>query len=309
VKVLVSRTFHSSQGTAMGFALLGTSVGSVVVPLIISSLIAGFGWRIGMAAMSFGIWLIAIPMLFLGFFNRSMASPDAFARGVKATPEQISQRKLDRQGARTASSAALRLMMKNRSFWLIGGAVFSVAIVDQAFIQHQVLIFDDLRVPRDVAALAISAIGLVGIGFRVIVGNILDGTSHKGAAALYMFLTLSSLLAFLLGNPIVLMAYVVMRAAGHAAVLLDTTVLTKHAFGLKNYGTLIGLYTAVVSLGYAMGPWLMGRLYDTEGSYRIAFIVFAAIPVLAAVLIWFMKPDYWTPPKSKSVARSDHGVA
>lgn len=309
VKVLISRTFHSSQGTAMGIALLGTSVGAVIVPLIISALIAQFGWRIGMAGMSLGIWFIAMPMLFLAFFNKSMASPDAFDKGVKATPEQIAHRKQERLEARLAGRAALGILMKNRSFWLIAGAVFSVAVVDQAFIQHQVLILSDLKVPREVAALAISAIGLVGIGFRVVVGNILDSTSHKGAAALYMLLTLSSLLAFLLGNPIILFAYVVMRAAGHAAVLLDTTVLTKHAFGLKNYGTLVGLYTAIVSLGYATGPWLMGRMYDMDGSYRSAFILFAAIPVVASVLIWFMKPDYWTPPKGKRGGQSKNGVA
>ncbi len=309
VKVLVSRTFHASQGTAMGFALLGTSVGSVIVPLIISALIATFGWRSGMAAMSLGVWFVAIPMLFLPFFSRGMRDKNTTAAFANPNPDQRAQRKAENAAARTASRAALRELMRGRSFWLIAGAVYLVALVDQAFIQHQVLIFDDLKLPREVTAAGISAIGLIGIAFRVIIGNVLDSKSHKGASVLYMLLTLASLMAFLLGNPIIFFAYVVMRAAGHAAVLLDTTVLTKHAFGLKNYGTLVGLYTAFVSLGYATGPWLMGRLYDMSGSYGSSFVLFAILPVIGAVMIWFMKPEYWLAPNKRGATADKTGEA
>lgn len=307
VKVLVSRTFHASQGTAMGLALLGTSVGSVIVPLIISALIAAYGWRYGMAAMSLGVWLIAMPMLFLKFFTNGMVDKSAAPRLVDPTPDQIAGRKVERAAVRAASRAALRQLMRGRSFWLIAGAVYLAAVVDQAFIQHQVLIFDDLNLPREITAIGISAMGLIGIACRVIVGNILDSKSHKGASALYVLLTLASLLAFLLGNPIIFFAYVVVRAAGHAAVLLDTTVLTKHAFGLKNYGTLVGLYTAFVSLGYATGPWLMGRLYDMSGSYQSSFILFAILPIIAAVLVWFMKPEHWLAPPGRDAVQPKSG--
>lgn len=295
VKVLVSRTFHASQGTAMGLALLGTSVGAVVVPLIVTALIALFGWRMGMATLSLGVWLIAMPMLFLNFFTRSM--------GMKTGPVTAAEkeaRKAERREARIASRQALGKLMHTREFWLIGGAVFLAAIVDQAFIQHQVLIFDDMKLPRELTAAGISAMGLIGIACRVLIGNVLDSKSVKGAAFLYTFLTAASLLAFLLGNPLIFFAYVVMRAAGHAAVLLDTTVLTKHVFGLKNYGTLVGIYTAFVSLGFATGTWLMGRLYDMTGNYNLAFVLFAILPLIAAALVWFIKPRFWTPPARKS---------
>lgn len=290
VKVLVSRTFHASQGTAMGLALLGTSVGSIVVPLIISALIAAFGWRTGMAALSLGVWLIAIPMLFLNFFTRSM--------GLKSpvlTAEEQAAQKVEKEEARKASRLAMKQVMRKREFWLIGGAVFMAAIVDQGFIQHQVLIFDDMKLPRELAALGVSAMGMIGIACRVLVGNILDSKSVKGASMLYTSLTLASVLAFMLGNPIIFFGYVVMRAVGHAAVLLDTTVLTKHVFGMKNYGTLIGIYTAIVSLGFATGSWLMGRLYDMSGSYNLAFIIFAVLPLIAGALVWFIKPKFWVP--------------
>lgn len=299
VKVLVSRTFHASQGTATGLALLGTSVGSIFVPLIISALIGAYGWRYGMAALSLGVWLIAIPMLFINFFTRSITKGDT-AKPILDTDAA----KAERKAANKASSKAVGLLMRKREFWLIGGAVFLAAMVDQGFIQHQVLIFTDLKLPREITALGISAMGVIGIACRVLIGNFLDTKSVKGAAFLYCLLTLSSVLAFMLGNPLIFFAFIVLRAAGHAAVLLDTTVLTKHVFGLKHYGTLIGIYTAFVSLGFATGTWLMGRLYDIAGNYNLAFTLFAILPLIAAVLVLFVKPEFWTPPARKQAVIS-----
>jgi len=281
VQILVSRTFHASQGTAIGVALLGTSLGSVVVPLVITALVAALGWRLAFPALSLGIWLIVMPMLL--FFM-----PKGADTGRPVTLAQI-----DEAGPQGLGEAFK--LMKTGQFWLLAGGTFLTATVDQGFIQHQVLILNDMNLSRDAVALAVSAIGLVGIVCRILAGNILDSTSNKGLSLLYGTLTLSALAAFYLVSPIVLMAFVVLRAAGHAAVLVDTTVMTKHVFGLKNFGTMVGIFTAITSIGFAAGPWVMGRLYDLNGNYHVAFMLFAAMPLAAAVMTWMLKPTFWHP--------------
>lgn len=290
VKVMVSRTFHASQGTATGMALLGTSLGSVLVPLAISVLIGWFGWRWAFAGLSAGIWLIAIPMLVF-FFPKGARTPP---------PEPV----IEGIAPAATGLGEVAKLAKGKAFWLLGSALFIGAMVDQAFIQHQVLILNDLNMSRDMAALAISAIGVAGIFFRILIGNLLDSTSNKGLSAMYLVLTASSLIAFYLVNPFLLMGFVVLRAAAHAAILLDTNVMTKHTFGLKNFGTLVGVYTAVVSLGFAVGPWIMGRLFEMYGNYHAAFLLFAALPLLAAVLIWNLKPTYWLAAKAEKAEKA-----
>jgi len=95
--------------------------------------------------------------------------------------------------------------------------------------------------------------------------------------------SVTSLVAFYLVNPFLLMSFVVLRAAGHAAILIDTNVMTKHTFGLQNFGTLVGVYTALVSLGFAIGPWAMGRLFEVYGNYHAAFVLFAVLPLIGAI--------------------------
>lgn len=278
LKVLISRAFNTSQGSAMGLALIGTVTGSIILPFFVVFATEAWGWRTAIAALSGGIWLAAIPLLACGLFAKTMA----FGRRVQAANR-----------VRVAKEDSLGHLIRERRFWVIGGGVFLVALVDQAFMQHQVLIFNDAGIPRDLVAAGVSALGLAGILTRVLVGNILDGTSNKGLAVLWATLSVSVLLAFALLNPIIFMAFIITRAIGHSAVLIDTTVMTKHVYGPARLGTLLGFYTALVSAGFAVGPWLMGKMYDMSGSYTSAFVLFAILPLIASAMIWTIKPDYW----------------
>ena len=103
-------------------------------------------------------------------------------------------------------------------------------------------------------------IGLAGIVSRVVVGNILDNSSNKGLAAILLTMAVASFAALALTHPFMLVVFIVLRAVGHSAVLLDTAVMSKHAYGnSKNMGILLGIFTAFSSAGFAVGPWLMGR--------------------------------------------------
>lgn len=286
IKVLISRTFHSSQGTAMGVAMLGTSVGSVIVPIAITFLIGQYGWRVAIAMMSLGVWLIALPMMIFFLTDKSFESEPA-AESAKPVSAAVTW-------------GPVKALMKRREFWLIALAVFSAAFVDQAFVQHQVLYLEvDLGMTAAFVAAGISAMGLVGIAGRVFVGSIFDKLSSRGVSLMYLVLGASCLLALAAFNPYIFAAFVVFRAVGHAAVLLDTTVLTKHTFGLANIGILFGVYTAVVNIGFALGPWFMGRMFTVTGSYVMPFMICAGISVFAAAILLPVKPKYWLAMKAK----------
>lgn len=276
--VLVARSFRASQGTATGMVLLGTSLGGVVMPIATQLLIDAFGWRMGMTALSAGIWLIAVPALIYGMLRVPVA-------------EQASEAS-DESEAVSVTTYFGRLM-KGSSFWLMAIAFFLVTIVDQALTQHQVLMFRDAGLGSADGALAVSAIGFVAIFCRILAGNILDRSSNRGLAALYVLLTLCAVLSFALVNPLVLMAYVVVRAMGHSSVMVDGPVISRHVYGTQHLGLLTGLFTAMANMGSALGPWLMGRLYDASGSYRPALILFMILPALSALFIWFVQPRAW----------------
>lgn len=291
--VLVGRTFRASQGTATGMVLLGTAIGGVVMPVVTEALIHAFGWRSGMAALSAGIWLIAIPALVYGMLRVPIT---AQAASHSDASETVSVR--DYFGK----------LMRGSSFWLMSIAFFLVTIVDQALTQHQVLMFHDAGLSNADGALAVSAIGFVAIFARVLAGNILDRSSNRGLAGLYFLLTLCAILSFLLANPIVLVSYIVVRAMGHSSVMVDGPVISRHTYGTQHLGLLTGLITAMANLGSAAGPWVMGRMYDAAGSYRLALILFMVLPALSALCIWFVNPRAWKAQRADAQRRPDEPV-
>ena len=291
VKVLVARNFHVSQGTAMSVAMLATSLGATLTPLIITPLIAEHGWRAATAMMSAGTWLVALPLLIFCIRDAQ------FDAGV--TPQ--------RDSAGVTWKLLLELAAQGR-FWLIALALFSAAVVDQAFIQHQVLYLEvDLGMTPGVVAAGISSMGLVGIVARLFVGGVFDRLSVRGVSLMYLALAGSALLALLALNPLVFATFIVLRAVGHAAVLLDSAVLSKHVFGFRNLGLLLGVYTSFVAIGFALGPWLVGRLYTISGSYVLPFVICAALAVFAAIILLPVKPEHWLAGRQRGAEKPAFG--
>jgi predicted MFS family arabinose efflux permease len=173
-------------------------------------------------------------------------------------------------------------------------AVFAAGFVDQAFIQHMVLYLrEDLKMTAGYVAVGVSAFGAIGIAGRPLVGAVFDRLSSRGVSLMYMTLGLACFLALGALNPYLFAAFIVFRAVGHSAVLLDTMILAKHTFGLKNIGILLGVYTAAVNLGFATGPWFMARMFAVTGSYIVPFMICAGVAIFAAAILLPLKPVYW----------------
>ncbi len=272
MKVLVSRSFHERQGFAMGMALLGTSVGGALIRAITANLATTFGWRGAVAVMSSGTFLIALPLFLL--IVREDEEPDA-------APQR-------------AEKADLSDVLRNRTFWLLGLAVVLIGFVDQAMAQHFVLYLDkDVGLGLAVAGSAAAIASLISIGGKVGFGWVYDKLSVRGVAICYALMAMAALIAIPVEGTILLGALLLTRGLAHGGAIVDIPVMSKHCFGPKLLGRTIGLLTACVTVGFAAGPPVVGYLYDTQGTYRYAFMMLAAMAVAAGLIVLAAKPVYW----------------
>ena len=88
-----------------------------------------------------------------------------------------------------------------------------------------------------------------------------------------------------------LFAYAV--AQGGIAVIPQS--LIADYFGRKSYATIQGFRSSVQMIGIISGPILAGLVYDSTGSYQLAFYIFAVASLIAMFLAILAKP-----PKQKS---------
>ena len=285
IKVLVSQRFMHQQGLAIGAALLGTSVAGIFTPPLATWLIGIYGWRMTVALLSIGIWTVA---------------PPVFLRIVKESQDaEIADEDLADSSSQTKreESAAAEIdfsdVLRSRSFWMIGLAVSLIGFVDQSMGQHLMLYLTmDVNYSEANAALVLSAVFGVSIAGKLGFGWLYDKLSVKGVMLCYFLMAVAVLLMFPISILSALVAFIITRGLAHGGSIVDIPVLSKHCFGPKVLGKTIGILTACVTIGFAIGPPLVGYMYDTQGSYRNAFIMLAVASIAAGLSLLGVKTTY-----------------
>jgi len=281
VKTLIARTFDAGQGTATGLVYMGATFVGIGIPLLLATLIESFGWRITMASLSMGVWFITLPIIIFGLDESKLVPSDK---------EQSSKQDAEK----TNLMKSFVNLAKEKRFWLIIIAITTVATVDQGLIQHTNLYLElDVGFDMSTIAPAISLMFFVGAIGRLLMGWTFDKLSTRGVSLAYMLLALTCLVALPINGLIILAVFMTLRGLAHAGVLLDSPVLGKHVYGKKNIGLIIGIFTAAISAGFALGPWIMGRMFEIYGSYSPAFILFTVMAMFAAAMLFWVEPSYW----------------
>ena len=86
---------------------------------------------------------------------------------------------------------------------------------------------------------------------------------------------------------------------GAGSWLPTMSVLVSRSFGLAFYGSVFGIVNLAQSVGAATGPLVAGVMYDSMGTYRWAFILFATLYGIAIPAVLLVKR-----PKSRAPALS-----
>ena len=68
------------------------------------------------------------------------------------------------------------------------------------------------------------------------------------------------------------------------------TPLVAEYFGMVSLGAITGFVICLNAIGGAIGPTLAGYIFDSTGSYRIAFLICTILAIIGAALFWRLKP-------------------
>ena len=66
--------------------------------------------------------------------------------------------------------------------------------------------------------------------------------------------------------------------------------LLARLFGLGSHGLLLGVVGLGFRVGAGIGPYMTGYIFDTTGSYQVAFLVSAAIAVVGLIFAAILRP-------------------
>jgi MFS family permease len=292
----ISKWFDVRRRTlAIGVALLGIVVGQMVLSPIISKVIEANGWRTGWILLGIVGFVFGLPAVVVmgkvpgGLEERDRpevgAAPRSTAQSAPARLEGLSTK----QAARTGP------------FWMlvITGAVLGFGWY--AFTAHIVPDATDLGLSATVAALILTVSSVGGIFGTLLASPMALKLGPR--RALLLLIAVTALTVFLLiftASAWSFYAVTIVMGFSFSAVVPVRMGVVPSLFGLRAIGTIIGVGSLSFSVGAIAGPFVAGYVFDSTGSYDLAFLVSGVLLIAGLVAIQFLWPPKDSPATGKA---------
>ena len=268
---LIVQHFDSSRGGALAItAATPALVGAIGSPLI-TGFIAAHGWRAGYLAVATYCGITGVLAL--------LCIPSAEPRRP-TVPEPVKRQRGD-----------YRAVFSTRVFWLIFLSAFLVSLPQVLTNSQLALVLMEVGGSARLAGQAVSTFALAVIVGRIGAGIALDrfpaewvGAASLGLPGLGMFLLASPLHQ----APVLVASVALIGLAFGAEGDVLAYIVVKH-FGVRIYGTVIGLAFAGIGSAAAIGSIALSQSIRLTGSYA-TFLVFGGIGVLAGALLLLALP-------------------
>jgi len=281
---LVANWFERKRGRALGIATVGISFSGLVMPTAARWLIESVGWRGGFQIYAVLTVAVVIPLVAAVVVDR----PEQLGLRPDGDAPEPELPEVDISGERHWRTVE---MLRDRNFWAIA-LPFSLAFSSlSAVLIHLYPFASDLGIDSTRAALVPSIAAGAGVLGKIVFGRMIDTLDSRYAIWLSLGGQLLGIGLFLEGGNFewLLAAAAIFGFSMGGMVPLHGAV-TAEAFGRLSFGKAMGLLRPVQIPIHMLGVPLAGWIFDTSGSYTLAFQVFIGFYAAAIVLTAGLKP-------------------
>ena len=285
VMTLLNHWFVRRRGMAMGLAMVGMSIGALVLVPVIAWLINPdadrLGWR--RTAEIFAVVTLAsaviLPKLIRNKPEDVGSHPDGEPPVVAAQAVESAQE--PKQELELTIGQALR----TQAFWCISLGHGLSSMVVLAIMSHLGLLLGDLGYGVQTTGWVISVQTAVAIVFQLIGGWLGDRMPKN--VALFIFTAIQGLgVVFLTLGPdiIYFYAFAVLFGIGFGGRTPLTTAIRGDYFGRRSFGKILGISMVPMNILLLIAGPMAGFMRDELGDYDMAFLILAGLNILGAAL-------------------------
>jgi len=269
---VVARWFVEKRGMMTGIVAAGVGIGAFAGPPVASRLISIYGWRA--SYLIFGSVLAFVVVLCAQFLRHK---PNRKKEGPKEKGEE-------------GRSFSLREASHTIQFWAFFSMIVGMGFCVFAIMVHIVPRAIDVGIAPIDAANILAAIGGLSIAGKIFFGRLGDRTGSIFVFIIAFLLLLASLLWLIPAKS--LWAFYLFAAVfglAYGGGVTSESPLVAELFGLENHGLILGIIAFGFTLGGAIGPFIVGYIFDVAGGYRPAFMVCSIISCVALILALIIK--------------------
>jgi MFS family permease len=275
-----ARWFVSRRGVMTGIVTAGVGVGALLGPPISSLLISGYDWRVSYLVLG-SVVLVGVTLA-AQLLRRDPAQMGTVAYGANRASSSSQPPVFD---------VALREALHTRQFWIMVSAFLCYGFSLSAILLHLAPHATGLGIPPSSAANLIAMIGAASVIGKVWFGSVSDRIGNKNVYLIGFVMLAGSLFGLVpLTQLWSLHAFAIVFGLAYGGLAAAHSPLVAWLFGLKRHGLIFGVSFNGWTLGCALGTIFAGYVFDSTGSYQMAFLACGVLSVVGLILTFRLTP-------------------
>ena len=287
---VVAKWFYKFRGRAISSVFFLGMIGVMVMVPSVQFVISEFGGRaawfmLGSVTVAVGV----IPSLL--FMRRQPEDMGLFMDGVPSRENELDSESDFGESFGLASNAdpiwRISLVIRTPAFWLILTSLFIVSTASSGVVLHLMpyLTQESGISPKSAVGVisvftasgAFATLGIGTVSDRLPPRLLMVGSYLVAAVAMGLLIIADSLPEVYL--------FAVLQGIAAIGINLTSPMLLAQYYGRWAMGSMYGIVRAAQVVGFAVGALVSGVVYDSTGSYQLAFSIFLFIALVSALFI------------------------
>jgi MFS family permease len=280
----VARWFVQRRSMMTGIVFAGSGFGMIILPLVVSQLISTHDWRVSCLIISAIVLVVVV----------------SSAQFLKRDPGQVGQvpygkNNITEEGPTLCNKDfSLKEAARTRQFWMFLATLVCYGFCFASLQVHIVPYTTDLGISATTAAAILATIGGATITGQIGLGSAGDKLGYKRDFLFGIILIALAIFMLTLSRELwIFFLLAVFLGLGFGDCSTVESPIAVWLFGLASHGLILGFFAFSFTIGASIGPLMFGYIFDMTGNYQLAFLVCAALGIVAVILTIFLKqPTY-----------------
>ncbi|MCA9132918.1 MAG: MFS transporter [Planctomycetales bacterium] len=288
---IVSMWFQTRLGTVTSVMNAGGAAAFAIVPLVLIGAIQGFGWRMTYVALGMFILLSLVPLLVLTLRNRP-EDLGQFPDGLRIDAETAGL-----AAAQTPVDLTLPQALRDRTFWILGGGMAVWGMIGTGLVFYALPIFQQYGVAPEQSKMLFTTLSLSMLVAQVVGGVLADRNPMHGLLCISFVLLAAGVAVIPLTSSVWhVHIFAGLFGLGQGLTHSVSSTMWVRYYGRQHLGKIRGTVWCAMVAGSGLGPFVLGIIVDTWGSFAPGIWLYVGLLLpLAPLSLLATKPRVAAP--------------